>query len=66
MNSFSIAIHGGAGTILKQDMTPELEEAYLKALDNSLKAGFAVLQKNGSAAEAVTAATIELEDNSLF
>lgn len=66
MQPFSIAIHGGAGTILKEDMTPELEKAYIDALKNALDAGYAVLEKNGTAIEAVTAATVSLEDNSLF
>lgn len=66
MHPFSIAIHGGAGTILKEDMTPELEQAYIQALDDALEAGYAVLEKGGTAIDAVTAATISLEDNSLF
>ncbi|MBC7933977.1 MAG: isoaspartyl peptidase/L-asparaginase [Rhizobacter sp.] len=66
MNPFSIAIHGGAGTIVKEDMTAELEAAYLKALQQALDAGYAILEKNGTAADAVVAATISLEDNSLF
>lgn len=66
MNSFSIAIHGGAGTILKEDMTPELEAAYINALEEALQAGYAVLEKNGTATDAVKAATVALEDNPLF
>lgn len=66
MQKFSIAIHGGAGTILKEDMTPPLEAAYLKGLDDSLKAGFAVLEEGGSAINAVKAAIVVLEDNLLF
>ena len=66
MNPFSIAIHGGAGTIVKEDMTPALEAAYLDALREALEAGYIVLEKNGTAADAVVAATISLEDNSLF
>ena len=66
MHPFSIAIHGGAGTILTSDMTPELEAAYINALQEALAAGYAVLEKNGTATEAVAAATVSLEDNSLF
>ena len=33
---YTLAIHGGAGTILKEDMTPELEEAYLVALRQAI------------------------------
>lgn len=66
MSLFSIAIHGGAGTILKEDMTPELEAAYIAALQDALDAGYSVLEKSGSAVEAVVAATCSLENNSLF
>ncbi|MEQ1554299.1 MAG: isoaspartyl peptidase/L-asparaginase [Ferruginibacter sp.] len=66
MQQFSIAIHGGAGTILKEDMTPELEAAYLKALDDALTAGYAVLEQDGCATNAVKAAIVVLEDNLLF
>jgi L-asparaginase / beta-aspartyl-peptidase len=66
MKPFSIAIHGGAGTILKEDMTPELEAAYLKGLDDAVSAGYAVLEEGGSAVNAVKAAIVTLEDNLLF
>ena len=48
MSDITIVIHGGAGTILKEDMTPELENAYLEGLETALKAGYAVLQEGGS------------------
>lgn len=66
MKQYSLAIHGGAGTILKQDMTTELEEAYLKGLEESLAAGFSVLEGGGSSVNAVKAAIVVLEDNLLF
>jgi L-asparaginase / beta-aspartyl-peptidase len=66
MQQYSIVIHGGAGTILKEDMTPELEAAYIKALDDALTAGYAVLEEGGSAVNAVKAAIVILEDNLLF
>ncbi len=66
MQPFSIVIHGGAGTILKEDMTPELEKAYTKGLDEALSAGYAVLEEGGEAANAVKAAIVALEDNLLF
>lgn len=66
MNKFTIALHGGAGTILKTDMTPELEDAYRLALNQALAAGYQILDKNGPAIEAVEAAIIVLEDNPLF
>jgi beta-aspartyl-peptidase (threonine type) len=66
MQPFSIVIHGGAGTILKEDMTADLEEAYLQGLQNAVNAGYAVLEEGGSAVNAVKAAIVILEDNLLF
>jgi L-asparaginase / beta-aspartyl-peptidase len=66
MQTYSIVIHGGAGTILKEDMTPELEAAYTKGLDEALSAGYAVLEEGGTATNAVKAAIVILEDNLLF
>jgi L-asparaginase / beta-aspartyl-peptidase len=66
MQKFAIAIHGGAGTIIKEDMSPELEKAYYKGLQEALNAGYAVLEAGGTAVNAVKAAAIHLEDNILF
>jgi beta-aspartyl-peptidase (threonine type) len=66
MQKISIAIHGGAGTIVKEDMTAELEEAYRGALKDALDAGYAVLEIGGSAVNAVKAAVVVMEDNALF
>jgi len=66
MGKFTIAIHGGAGTILKDDMTPELEAAYYNGLNDALNAGYAVLEQGGSAVNAVKAAIVIMEDNVLF
>ena len=45
MSKYTIAIHGGAGTISKKSMTAEKEAAYLKALNDALTAGYAILEK---------------------
>lgn len=66
MGQFTIAIHGGAGTILKTDMTADLEKAYQEALQESLDAGYAVLEQGGTAVNAVKASIVVLEDNMLF
>src|SRR5690349_19126117 len=66
MQKITFVIHGGAGTILKEDMTPELEEAYVKGLRKALHAGFAVLEEGGSSVNAVKVANVILEDNILF
>jgi beta-aspartyl-peptidase (threonine type) len=65
-NTYSIAIHGGAGTILKSAMTSEKEEAYNSALKMALQAGESILKQKGSAIDAVSAAIIELENCPLF
>lgn len=66
MQQITLAIHGGAGTILKEDMTPALEQAYKQGLQAALNAGYQVLEKGGSSIEAVKQAVIELENNVLF
>ncbi len=66
MSKFSIALHGGAGTILKQNMTPDKERAYQEALEHALNAGYAVLEKRGSAVDAVESTVMSLEDSPLF
>ncbi len=66
MQKISIAIHGGAGTILKAAMTPELEKAYRSGLEEALQKGYEILQHGGAALEAVKAAVVVLENNILF
>lgn len=63
---FGMVIHGGAGTIERSTMTPEKEQAYRTALEQSLKAGYAILERGGSSLDAVEAAIHVLEDNPLF
>lgn len=58
--------HGGAGTILRVQMTAELEREYRGALEAALKAGWDVLSKNGWSLDAVEAAVVSLEDFPLF
>lgn len=64
--TYSIAIHGGAGTILPSQMTPEKEAAYHAGLVRALEAGRQVLSTGGAALDAVTAAVMALEDEPLF
>ncbi len=66
MQQFSLAIHGGAGTILKEDMNADLEKAYCNGLEDALAAGYTVLEEGGSAVHAVQASIVVLEDNLLF
>jgi len=66
MSNFTIVIHGGAGTILKEDMTPQLEQAYVEGLQQVLNISYAVLEEGGTAVNVVKAALVLLEDNVLF
>ena len=66
MNTISIAIHGGAGTLVKGMMTPELESQYKQALKVALERGYDVLDKGGTAIDAVEEAVKLLEDSPLF
>ena len=62
----SLVIHGGAGTILKKEMTPEQDAAYRKILDEAIHTGYAVLQKGGTSVDAVEATIRLMEDSPLF
>ena len=62
----SIAIHGGAGVISRDSMTPENERAYRVDLERALDAGYAVLERGGASLDAVVAAVTVLEDSPLF
>lgn len=62
----SIAIHGGAGTISKGQMTPEKEVDYKQALSNAIQAGYTILSEGGTSLDAVEAAVTSLEDTPLF
>lgn len=62
----ALVIHGGAGTISKEMMTPEKDRAYRKGLDEALEAGWQVLAQSGSALDAAQAAVIALENYPLF
>ncbi len=66
MQNYAIAIHGGAGTILKSTMTSEKELAYKAGLQDAIDAGESILKSGGSAFDAVETAIIKLENNPLF
>ena len=65
MKKISLAVHGGAGTILRSEMTLELEKEYRYGLQKALQTGWEILQ-SGSAIDAVEASVMELENNVLF
>jgi beta-aspartyl-peptidase (threonine type) len=60
------AIHGGAGTITRENTPPELEAQYREALTEALRRGDAVIREGGGAVDAVEAAITYLEDSPLF
>ena len=64
--NIAFAIHGGAGTILRAEMTTEKELAYTEGLRIALERGYKVLQSKGSALAAVETAVNALEDCPLF
>ena len=63
---FSLAIHGGAGTMRRDALTPALETAHHTGLAAALQAGFSVLSAGGTALDAITRAVMALEDDPLF
>jgi len=65
-SKYSIAIHGGAGTLIKGKMTPEKEKAYRYILHLALDKGFKILENKGSAIEAVEKSVKTMEDSPLF
>ncbi|MBU2513319.1 isoaspartyl peptidase/L-asparaginase [bacterium] len=63
---YSIAIHGGAGTIRQGEMTPEKQNEIEKTLNRSIKAGINILKAGGSAIDATASAVVVMEDSPLF
>ena len=62
----TLVIHGGAGTIKRENMTPEKEKAYHDKLHEALDSGYSVLERGGKSVEAVIAAIKVMEDSPLF
>ncbi|WP_215224235.1 isoaspartyl peptidase/L-asparaginase family protein [Echinicola shivajiensis] len=62
----ALVIHGGAGTIKRENMSAEREKAYREKLEESLNAGYAVLEAGGKSLDAVIAAIKVMEDSPLF
>ncbi|HEY8132284.1 MAG TPA: isoaspartyl peptidase/L-asparaginase [Thermoanaerobaculia bacterium] len=61
-----LVMHGGAGTITRQSMTPDMEKQYREMLEQALRTGHAVLAKGGTSLDAVEASIRILEDSPLF
>jgi len=61
-----IVIHGGAGTIIKENMSPEAETLYTQKLSEALNKASTILENGGTSLDAVTAAITTMEDSPLF
>ncbi len=66
INEFAIVIHGGAGTILKKNMTPEKEKAYQDKLKEAITVGYTILKNGGKSIDAVEKTIHVLENSPLF
>lgn len=64
--NFGIVIHGGAGTILKENMSDSLEAAYKAKLKEAIFVGHEILKNGGTSLEAVTQTINVMEDSPLF
>ena len=62
----TMVVHGGAGTLERSRITPELEKDYRDKLSEALRAGHGILAKGGTAIDAVEAAVRIMEDSPLF
>ncbi|NGY38773.1 isoaspartyl peptidase/L-asparaginase [Flavobacterium sp. XN-5] len=63
---FAIAIHGGAGTILRKNMSPEMEAQYKATLEEAIKVGHEILRNGGSSLDAVEKTINIMENSPLF
>ena len=66
LQKYAMVIHGGAGTLMKKDMTPRLEKEFTDALTNALREGYKKISSGKSSLDAVQAAINVLEDSPLF
>lgn len=64
--TWAIVIHGGAGDLAAENLTPETESAYRTSLAAAIDTGKRILQRGGSALDAVERTIRTLEDNPLF
>lgn len=64
--TYGMVIHGGAGTIVRENMTPELEGQYRAKLTEAITAGYDVLAGGGTSLDAVETAIRIMEDSPLF
>ena len=66
IENFGIVIHGGAGTMSREEMTKEMDSIYRKKLEEVIKVGYSILKNGGTSQEAVEKSINLMEDSSLF
>ena len=66
INDFAIIIHGGAGTILKKNITDEMEATYKAKLEEAIKVGYTILKNGGTSTDAVLKTIQVMEESPLF
>lgn len=64
--NFTLVIHGGAGVLSKTEMIPEYEKRFHEDLNRALKAGYEILNADGTSMDAVVAAIKIMEDSPMF
>lgn len=62
----AIVIHGGAGGIIRENISTERQAAYQAKLQAALQAGYSTLENGGTALDAVQAAILVMENSPLF
>tara|TARA_R110000850_G_scaffold271031_2_gene404726 strand:+ start:118065 stop:119132 length:1068 start_codon:yes stop_codon:yes gene_type:complete len=65
-SNFGIILHGGAGTILKENMSDSLEAAYKQVLEKAIRTGYEILENGGTSLDAIAATIKIMEDSPLF
>lgn len=65
-DKITLVIHGGAGTITRKNMSPEMEKAYTAVLDQALQTGYTLLKNGGTSLDAITATIQVMEASPLF
>ncbi len=65
-NNYAIVIHGGAGTVIRENTSKEMQEKYEDKLREALQVGYSILEKGGNSVDAVENTIKILEDSELF
>ena len=66
INNYAIVIHGGAGTVIRENTPKELQKKYEDKLREALQAGYSILENGGTSVDAVEKTIKILEDSELF